>query len=175
MTAFDLLIDYEHRATSGRHQQLTEKELAGRWSGIAFRLGDDLLVTRMQEIVEIIDPPVCSRVPGAQSWFMGIANVRGNLLPVTDLHGFVFGGRASGGRNARLLVHNANGIYAGVKVDDILGMKQFVAEDANAAPENLSAGLKPFVEQSFNQQGQNWPVFSFTKFTSSHEFLHIAK
>ena len=48
-----------------------------------------MLLTRMGEVSEILDPPDYTRVPGVKDWVVGIANVRGSLLPLMDLKGFV--------------------------------------------------------------------------------------
>lgn len=173
MSALDKLRHYAKLAFSGKHSPEQAEE--GRWSGIAFRVAESLLVAEMGEVMEIIDPPHCSRVPGTQSWFLGLANMRGNLLPVTDLHGFVVQGRAASSRNSRLLVHHVQGSYMGFKVDDILGMKQFSEMDASSENVDVPDTLKPYVERCFKQQGQIWPVFSIQKFVTSRDFLHIAK
>ena len=53
--------------------------------GLVSVVGDTVLVSKMGEVTEILDPPDFTRVPGVQSWVVGIANVRGSLLPLMDL------------------------------------------------------------------------------------------
>jgi twitching motility protein PilI len=172
---FDILQTYESRMLANISVGESDDETANKWVGIGFRLGDDLLVVSMAEVVEILDTPECTRAPRTQPWFLGIANVRGNLLPLMDLHGFMLGGRASNRRNARLLVHNRNGIYAGFKVDDILGIKHFNLDEATAQPPHLHDSLIPYIEQTFTRDDQDWPVFSLEKLAASDAFLQIAK
>jgi twitching motility protein PilI len=40
-------------------------------------------------------------VPGARSWILGLANVRGQLLPVIDLKQYFGSGELTIGRNTR--------------------------------------------------------------------------
>ena len=61
------------------------------WSGIAFRIGGNNLVTPLGEVVEILDVPELTIVPLTQPWVCGLANLRGNLLPVIDLNGYLNG------------------------------------------------------------------------------------
>ncbi len=178
MTPLELLRDYERRVQAQAPSLPRAEQERNRWSGIAFRLGEDLLLAPMSEVAEILDPPPCTHVPGTRSWFMGIANVRGSLLPVTDLHGFAFSGRASNARNAKLLVFNQDGVHAGIKVDDVLGLKQFDANDAidgSDAPLKVHETLQPFIARVFDQGQQAWPVFSLARFTQSRAFLQIGK
>ena len=70
-TPFELLRDYERRVHDRAPKLPQHEETRTRWSGIAFRLGEDVLLAPMTEVTEIIDPPPCTRVPGTRSWFMG--------------------------------------------------------------------------------------------------------
>lgn len=175
MSPLELLRDYERRVLARARSLPSDAEIGSRWSGIAFRLGDDLLLAPMEQVAEILDPPLCTRVPGTRSWFMGIANVRGNLLPVTDLHGFVHSGRASNARNARLLVYHKDGARAGIRVDDVLGLRQFPIEESGNEPTDVHELLQPYIERTFRQGDQLWPVFSLAMFTDSRAFLQIGK
>ena len=106
---------------------------------------------------------------------MGIANVRGSLLPVTDLHGFAYGGRATSARNSRLLVYHGDGSRAGIRVDDVLGLRQFAIEDSGNEPTEVHESLQPYIERTFRQGDQVWPVFSLAALTDSRAFLQIGK
>ena len=80
---------------------LTSMELAGRasnlplplsnkevydWSGLAYKLAQLDVVSPMREINEMLAyPDNITPVPGTQSWFLGVTNLRGHLLSVLDL------------------------------------------------------------------------------------------
>ena len=175
MSPMELLYDYERRVQDRASSLPRHADAADRWSGIVFRLGEDLMLAPMDQVAEILDPPQCTRVPGTRSWFMGIANVRGSLLPVTDLHGFAHSGRASNARNSRLLVFNKDGIRAGVRVDDVLGLRQFLLEESSNEQTDVQESLQPYIERTFRQGEQVWPVFSLALFADSRAFLQIGK
>jgi twitching motility protein PilI len=175
MSPLELLYDYERRVHARASSLPRHAETGNRWSGIVFRLGEDLMLAPMEQVAEILDPPQCTRVPGTRSWFMGIANVRGSLLPVTDLHGFAHSGRASNARNSRLLVYNKDGVRAGVRVDDVLGLRQFPLEESGNEQTGVQESLQPYIERTFRQGEQVWPVFSLALFADSRAFLQIGK
>jgi twitching motility protein PilI len=51
-------------------------------------------------------PSQLTRVPGAKAWVKGLANVRGQLLPVLDLRQFLGSGVTPLTRNTRVIVVN---------------------------------------------------------------------
>ena len=104
-------------------------EASNEWSGIAFRLGGHSLLAPMDQVVEILDVPTLSNVPLTQSWVRGMANVRGKLLPVIDLNGYLGNEMARLTGKSRILVINYEGIYSGLIVDEVMGLKHFLDEE----------------------------------------------
>lgn len=172
--ALGLLLDYEQRLLASGARLPGGEEIRERWTGVAFLLGDERLLAPMGQVQEVIDPPECTRVPGTAPWFLGVANVRGTLLPVMDLHGLMIGGRAGAPRNARMLVYNSEGVAAAFRVDDVLGLKRFY-EDERIAVEPGNEVLAPYVDGGFRQGDETWAVFDFTRFVASRDFLEISR
>ncbi len=57
-----------------------------------FYVGDDRLIAPLNDIKEILNfPSAITKVPGTKPWMLGIANIRGTLLPVIDLQLFLIG------------------------------------------------------------------------------------
>ena len=82
-----------------------------------------------------------TRVPGAKSWIKGLANVRGQLLPIIDLRHFLGSGITPITRNTRVLVVNHREIPAGLVVDEVLGFRRFAeGEFSGDAPPTVAAG-----------------------------------
>lgn len=170
----DLLLDYEQRLTAAGRQLPGQEEVRDRWSGVGFRVGDERFVASMDDVREVLDPPNCTRVPGTTSWFLGVANVRGTLVPVIDLHGFVTGGRSAQGQQARALLYERDGVIAAFRVDDVLGMKRFYLEERGPATAATEA-LAPYVTDGFQRPDEQWPVLSFDKLVASKNFLNITQ
>ena len=144
------------------------------WTGIGFALGDIELLSTMGEIKEILDPPEYTKVPGVKSWVVGIANVRGSLLPLIDLKNFVTGEKVQNIKKSRVLVVSYSGNSTGLIVDDVLGMRHFaLSEQVYELPE-VEVSLKPFITQAFKRDDKNWPVFSFNALVEDERFLHAS-
>jgi len=138
-----LLREIEDRCR-GHAAELPRKAEAGQeWSGVGFRIGDSLLLARLGEVVEILEVPELSRVPLTRPWVMGVANVRGNLLPVIDVQGMLNGNMTRVTARTRVLVVDYEGIYSGLIVDEVLGLKHFTDGEFTDEPAVVEDYLHP--------------------------------
>src|SRR5438876_3564952 len=110
---FELLAQLERRGRAVS-AQVSQEEAAGReWVGVALRMAGDLYLVAREETREVLGVPGgMTRVPGAKTWVKGIANVRGQLLPIVDLRQFLGSGTTPLSRNTRILVVNHREIPA---------------------------------------------------------------
>ena len=169
-----LLRDIERRA-QGEPVASAGVQVAGDvWRGIGFSIGERRLVSSMADITEVMHLPKLARVPGAKDWLMGIANLRGALLPVVNLHGFLCGQPAAPNRDSRVLVVEKDEILSGLAVEEVFGVKHFLEEqrlpDA-AASENW---LSPYVVGSFHVADETWEVFDVHALIAAPAFMQVA-
>jgi twitching motility protein PilI len=170
-----ILVLYElERRSRGHAFGLPEQEEAKEaWHGIGFRLGEVNFVAPLGQVSEILVSPAVSRVPGAKKWVAGIANVRGTLLPVLDLRGFLNQG-ASQGRRRRTLVVEHGPISAALVVDDVMGLKHFFDEERTSTLPPLPSNVLAYVSGAFEQGGQLWVVFDMHRLVLDPEFMQVA-
>lgn len=95
------------------------------WQGIGYQLGGVRLVSAMGEVREVMQVPRYTPLPGVQEWMLGIANVRGRLLPVVALHRYLGIEVTLPAGQARLLLVEADGLTAGLHVEASLGIQHF--------------------------------------------------
>jgi len=153
-------------------QQSTET--FGEWSGIAFRVGTNSLLAPLDEVVEILDMPKLARVPLAQPWVRGIANIRGNLLPVVDFSGFLSGEATPASEKTRVLVIDHNGIYSGLVVDEVYGLKHFMEEEQTDADPEVDEFLFPYIRTGYRRDGKVWREFSLFGLAETPQFMMAA-
>jgi len=149
-------------------------EIREEWAGIGFRLGSARLVAPLGEVAEILHYPALSRVPGTKPWVKGIANVRGNLLPIMDLQGYLSGEMKPLTRRSRVLVVKYKDVITGLLVDEVLGMKHFPQEDAIKELPVVDAAIRSYLGGAFRQSGERWGVFSLSRLAEDPAFLHAA-
>jgi twitching motility protein PilI len=145
-----------------------------QWSGVAFRIGGSRLVAAMGEVVEILTYPELSVVPYTCSWVRGIANIRGRLLPVIDMNGYLHGRLTSIGKRTRVMVAECQGVYSGLVVDEVMGLKHFPEESFVAELSRIEEVLRPYVHQGFSVDGEHWGIFRLMSLVESPQFLHAA-
>jgi len=144
------------------------------WTGIGFSLGGIDLLSTMGEVTEILDPPEYTKVPGVKPWVVGIANVRGSLLPLIDLKNFITGESVKNIKKGRVLVINHDGNNTGLLVEEVLGMRHFsLSERIYELPE-IEVSVKPYIMQAFQRDDKHWPVFSFNALIEDERFLHAS-
>jgi twitching motility protein PilI len=171
---FEVLLDYERRSlahVAGMPEQL---ESPGLWRGIGFRLGDVYLVSSISEVTEILRVPTVTPVPGTKAWLLGIANVRGNLLPLVHLRGLLEGERYKHADTARVLSIKQGGTSVGLIVDEVLGQRSFVDENKHESRTYLDSPVNMLIEHEYSSGTTNWGVFSMTNLVKDPEFLQAA-
>ena len=70
-------------------------------------------------------------MPGTRQWLLGVANVRGNLVPVIDLKQYLEGERTQLTDTSRVLLVRQFGGSVGLLIDEVLGQRNF-SEDQRA-------------------------------------------
>lgn len=171
---FDVLLDYERRSIShepGRPEQI---EAAGHWRGVGFRLGSRHLLVGFDEVVEIIPLPATTPVPGSAPWMLGVANVRGTLLPIVDLKQFMDGERTALHESTRVLVVRQTGGNVAVLIDELYGQRTFNDEQMIETDEPEASRFDGFIKQSYRSNDLVWGVFNMALLTRTPEFRQAA-
>lgn len=144
------------------------------WDGLAFSVGGIRVVSAMREVSELLAyPERVTRVPGAQAWMLGLANIRGSLLPVIDLQIYLGSKPVVEGKLARMLVVRMRGLTAGLLVPSVQGMRHF-SENNRMINAQMQGALGEYVFEAFSADGQIWPVFSLSALTADPTFRTAA-
>lgn len=172
---FELLAELERRGRAVS-AQLGQDNVAGReWVGVALRLAGELFLVAREETREVLSvPQSLTRVPGAKSWIKGLANVRGQLLPVIDLRQFLGSGVTPLTRNARVVVVNHREIPAGLLVDEVLGFRRFAEREFSGEAPPTVARCELYLAGTFRRGDEQWPVLSLRSVLESPGFAAAA-
>ena len=170
--AFDLLKDYERRSLSHAPGSPVAASGGSVWRGLAYRIGRHRLVSSFDEVVEILGVPAVTPLPGAQPWLLGLANIRGNLLPVADLKLFLEGQRSVGQERQRMLVMRQPGGDVAILIDELYGQRSFDEESRTEA--EARGRYTHFIDRSYAQEGRVWSVFSLERLSRTPEFRNAA-
>lgn len=167
---FELLLQLEARLRSARVDAAAGQ--TEHWVGLGFRLHDAWLVVPKDDVREVINPPPATRIPNTRPWLAGIANVRGELLPLIDLRQFLGLPAGEGLRSRRVLVFNSARVPAGFLVDEVAGYRQFNVGEQRPEVQQGHDALNPYLLGGFVREGQPWLAFSLHKVAQSDAFKH---
>jgi len=172
---FELLAELERRGRAVS-AQVSQEGAAGReWVGVALRMAGDLYLVAREETREVLGvPAVMTRVPGAKSWIKGLANVRGQLLPIVDLRQFLGSGVTPVTRNTRVLVVNHRDIPAGLLVDEVLGFRRFAEGEFSGDAPPTVARCERYLAGAFRRASEQWPVLNLRSVLESTAFTEAA-
>jgi twitching motility protein PilI len=172
---FELLKELEKRSRAVAADSVADASVGREWVGVAFRMGGETFLVAREETREVLGyPAVVTRIPGAKSWVKGLANVRGQLLPMLDLRQFLGSGATTSGRNTRIVVVNHREIPAGLMVDEVLGFRRFAEGEFNADAPPTVIRCDSYLAGAFRRGGEVWPVLSLKSLVESQSFLQAA-
>ncbi|HET6546427.1 MAG TPA: chemotaxis protein CheW [Rhodanobacteraceae bacterium] len=173
-TPFETLADYERRSLAHVAGAPEQADTGVAWRGIGYRVGAHYLLSSIAEVSEILSLPPLTPVPGTRSWLLGVGNVRGNLVPVIDLLGFIEGVPSDRTEESRMLVvrHHADGI--GLLIDEVLGQRSFSDEQRSQAVGEEDQRYARFVGEKINLGGVFWGVFSMASLVRAADFQQAA-
>jgi twitching motility protein PilI len=177
MGPFEVLVDYERRSlahVAGLPEQL---DAPGLWRGVGYRIGSRRLASEFGEVREILTVPQITPVPGTQPWMLGVANVRGQLLPIVDMKQVLEGERTVLHESLRVLLVRQGGGDVAVLVDELFGQRSFVDEqllDREALEPYAQGRYTHFLDRAYQLGEHVWGVFSLDRLARTPEFRHAA-
>lgn len=175
--AFDTLVtlaDVGKKYAKGLPAQI---DIKAHWSGIGFSLFGKNYVAPMGEVSEMLETLHYTQLPGVTPWIRGVANVRGRLLPLSDLAAFLGGELRSNWAQQRILVIDTEEVYGGLIVDAVYGMQHFPVDNySQTVSEGAdSESMVPFLQGAFmSEAGEAWTVFSPWSVVRSEGFFQSA-
>jgi twitching motility protein PilI len=172
---FELLAELERRGRAVS-AEVAESSAEGReWVGVALRMAGELFLIAREETREVLSvPPALTRVPGVKSWIKGLANVRGQLLPIIDLRQFLGSGATPFTRNTRIVVANHRDVPAGLLVDEVLGFRRFAESEFTGDAPPTVVRCERYLAGAFRRGAEQSPVLSVRALLESPSFSEAA-
>ncbi len=148
---------------------------AQNWVGVSFLSGSHVLLTPLDEVLEIMRVPVLAPLPGVKTWLRGMVTSHGELFPVTDLNGFISGKVSALTHYSRILVIKSEEDTSGMLVDRVLGLQRIDFEKKSKIVANQSADITPFIIGSFTNEGLDLPIISCKAIMKHPKFRDVAQ
>jgi twitching motility protein PilI len=164
--------------------RLFQKELASRLatktaaqvesSRLGLAGGGSQWLIRLSDAGEVITIPAVVSVPLTQPWFLGIANIRGNLYSVIDFGGFLGRERSATGPagQSRLVLFGprTGDLRAGIVVQRVLGLRN-LSELAPASPPTDAPEW--YGQRWMDAEGGAWQEIDLARLAQDPGFLQV--
>ena len=171
---FALLQEMEQRSRVA-HAGQGAGAMPSEWVGVGFRIGEEQFVANRDQVREVLMlPDTMTRVPGANRWLLGIANLRGHLLPLIDVKLLLGSGRTSLRRTTRVISVNHREVPAGLVVDEVLGFRRFMEHEYKDEAAKTIVRCDSFLGGTYVRGDEAWPVFNLFDLVESKMFLQAA-
>ncbi len=149
-TADDLI----EAALSGLHADLTSEpveplrtpDVAVSTAHVVFHLGSRTMAIPLAAVSEIARPPKVTRLPHVPAWVLGIANLRGDIVSMLDLEGFLSGKAGKSTHEQRMLALRPAGdeVRTAVLVDSVDGIQAFEDARISRVTRGYDAAVAPY-------------------------------
>lgn len=173
--AYIKLAEYFDRCREQAKDLPMQMDAVSYWSGVGFVLDGRKYVAPLDEVSEVLSVPSYTRIPGAMSWMKGVANVRGRLMTVMDLSGFLDKASAMQEKRRRLLVLDENDMYTGMAVDEVMGMQHFPVDEFVESLPGSDESVTGYLRGAYRRDGEYWSVFSLARLAEDPRFMQVAR
>jgi twitching motility protein PilI len=153
--------------------QLLERMQAARTNSgarihqLGVLIGGERILLDLTQAGEIVPVAPLSVVPLTQAWYLGLANIRGNLVGIVDLARFVGLGETVAGPDSRLVTFNAAlGFNCALLVSRVFGLRH--AGDMEQVGDMEQAG-----ERLRDADANEWTVLDLAALVRDPRFLQI--
>ena len=141
-------------------------------SRLGIQCGDERWLVRLYDAGEVIAVPPIVPVPLTHRWFLGLANIRGNLFSVVDFPAVLGREPVVLGSLARLILLNSRTgeQNAGIVVQRVLGLRNLA--QLRPAHEATPAAAW-YVQRWLDADGGAWQEIDLGKLAHDPAFLQV--
>ena len=136
-------------------------------------VGNARWLVQMNEVGEVLPLSKLAPVALTQPWFLGAANVRGDLYGITDLAAFLTGDATPRSMKARILLASPQfGVNSGLLVSNMLGIRSLAEfEPVEEADKEALLCVAGYYK---DKEGRFWRELNLRELLRDKTFMQIA-
>ena len=152
----------------------THEDRREYWRAVSFRVADKQLLLDEHSVAELLTLPVITVIPGTKDWVAGVANVRGQLLPIVNFGDFLFAEPVKPNKLVRVLVIVHEEVRSGLIVDQVNGMRRFPVDTLKPTQDDgLPDAMKLIVDGCYEEE-DIFHIMDVKKLVDESEFMQAA-
>ncbi|HYD95613.1 MAG TPA: chemotaxis protein CheW [Noviherbaspirillum sp.] len=157
------LVERMQAATSGSAAQASQ---------LGVMIGQTRWLLNLQEAGEIVSVGTITKVPLTQNWFLGLTNIRGNLISVIDLAHFRGFPPTPVDKDSRIVAFGPSlSFNSGLLVSRVMGLRNVAEMERQPAKD---AGAVPWAaNQYLDRESQLWTELDLSLIVQDPQFLQV--
>ena len=141
--------------------QAARNNAGARVNQLGVQMGPERFLLDLTQVGEIVPVPSITIVPLTQPWYLGLANVRGNLVSVIDLARYQLNADTVIGSDSRIITFaNGLGFNCALLVSRVYGLRH-------------AAGMESAGERLRDADAIEWTPLDLAALVSDTRFLHV--
>ena len=141
--------------------QAARNNAGARINQLGVMIGPERFLLDLTQVGEIVPVPSVTVVPLTQPWYLGLANIRGNLISVIDLARYQLQAETGTGSDARVVTFASHlGFNCGLLVSRVYGLRH--AGDMEVSGDRLK-----------DADANEWSPLDLAALVRDTRFLHV--
>lgn len=174
LDAFQTLLEIAEQGRKNAQGLPQQQQAEDVWGGIGFGFGGRNFVATLGEIEETMIVPSFTHIPRVRDWVLGLANVRGQLVPLLDLGRFLGRRSSLDSPRARMLLVETDELMTGLVVDMVAGMQRLPEKHFTRQVHQVPETIFPFLRGTYSRDGEDWIVLSLRSWLQDDSFREVA-
>lgn len=169
-TAFEYLYEIDFHLTHEHSRHNPADQYSQQY--LHFRVADNNLLLELNSSTEVINSIDCSLIPRTQPWLLGMASLRGQLLPLIDLQAYWFDSvPAHKLKSKRVISTKVGSIVIGLVVDQVFGVINSVDMDEKEILENdWDDVVRRTLSAAYSVNEMNYGKYDLSKMIAEDKF-----
>lgn len=142
--------------------QAARNNAGARVNQLGVMIGNERFLLDLTQVGEIVPVPAAiTLVPLTQPWYLGLANIRGNLYSVIDLARYQLASETAIGSDSRIITFATGlGFNCGLLVSRVYGLR-------------YAAGMEASGERLRDADANDWTPLDLAALVRDTRFLHV--
>jgi twitching motility protein PilI len=141
--------------------QAARNNAGARVNQLGVMIGPERYLLDLTQVGEIVPVPSITVVPLTQPWYLGLANIRGNLISVIDLARYQQQSDTATGSDSRIITFASGlGFNCGLLVSRVYGLRH-------------AAGMEASGDRLRDADANEWTPLDLAALVSDTRFLHV--
>lgn len=162
----------EFQAQLVERMQAARSGVQSQNSQLGVMIGQHRWLLNLQEAGEIVSVGAITKVPLTRDWFLGLTNIRGNLISVVDLAHFCGQAPTPVDKESRIVAFApALSFNSGLLVSRVMGLRNIAEMQPQAGTED--SGMPWAARRYIDRESQVWTELNLSLIVQDPRFLQV--